>query len=39
MKRLLVLAGIVLCLMTITSNNAQGGIHTSNCRAPIMVSN
>jgi hypothetical protein len=38
MKRLLVLAGIVLALVT-TTNNAQGGIHPGNCKAPIIVSN
>jgi hypothetical protein len=39
MKRLLVLAGIALALMTTTSNNASGGVRPTNCHAPIMVSN
>jgi hypothetical protein len=38
MKRLLVLAGIVLALVT-TTNNAQGGTRPANCMAPIIVSN
>jgi hypothetical protein len=39
MKRLLALPGIVLALITTTYNNAQGGTHPANCKAPIIVSN
>ena len=38
MKRLLLLAGIFLALIT-TTNQALGGIHTGTCKAPIIVSN
>jgi hypothetical protein len=39
MKRLLMLTGLVLALVTTTTNNAQGGIRQGNCHAPIIVSN
>jgi hypothetical protein len=38
MKRLLVLAGIVLALIT-TTNQALGGLHGGTCKGPIIVSN
>ena len=38
MKRLLVLAGIVLALIT-TTNQALGHLQGGACRAPILVSN
>ena len=39
MKRLFMLAGIALALIATTANNALGGMHTGNCKAPIIVSN
>ncbi len=38
MKRLLLLAGIVLALIT-TTNNVQAALHTGTCKGPIIVSN
>lgn len=39
MKRLLVLAGLFLALITTVTDTAQAGHPSGVCRAPIIVSN
>jgi hypothetical protein len=39
MKKLLLLAGLCLVLVTTVANQAQAGVHSGNCLAPIIVSN
>ena len=39
MKKLILLTGVFLALMTMVADRAQAGPHTGGCTAPIIVSN